>query len=101
MGFGESLEEQTMKQAQAVALLIEESLKYPNGESLECVIADNCIGGVAEAAAVAEQFSREGVGVSLTVTPVGVMARKLWIWTLSCPKQFGALMVRKDLERFT
>src|SRR5205085_1613590 len=28
-----------------------------------------CIGGVAEAAACAEKFRREGVGVSLTVTP--------------------------------
>ena len=29
----------------------------------------SCIGGVAEAAQAADQFSREGVGVSLTVTP--------------------------------
>ena len=35
----------------------------------QCVIADTCIGGVAEAAACAEKFRREGVGVSLTVTP--------------------------------
>ena len=32
-------------------------------------IADTCIGGVAEAADCAEKFAREGVGVSLTVTP--------------------------------
>ena len=68
-GVRESLEEQTMKQAQAVASLIEETLRYPNGESVQCVIADTCIGGVAEAAEAADQFSREGVGVSLTVTP--------------------------------
>ena len=36
---------------------------------VECVIADSCIGGFAEAAACAEKFSHEGVGVSLTVTP--------------------------------
>ena len=36
---------------------------------VECVIADTCIGGVAEAAAAADKFQREGVGVSLTVTP--------------------------------
>jgi L-fucose isomerase len=36
---------------------------------VECVIADTCIGGVAEAAQTAEKFAREGVGVSLTVTP--------------------------------
>ena len=36
---------------------------------MECVIADTCIGGAAEAAACAEKFRRENVGVSLTVTP--------------------------------
>src|ERR1044071_10281764 len=44
-------------------------MRYPNGKAVQCVIADACIGGVAEAAACAEKFSREGVGVSLTVTP--------------------------------
>lgn len=68
-GVRESLEEQTMKQAKAVASLIQDTLKYPNGEPVECVIAHSCIGGVAEAADAADQFSREGVGVSLTVTP--------------------------------
>ena len=63
-GVRESLEEQTMNQAKAVARLIEESMKYPNGEPVQCVISDSCIGGVAEAAATAEQFSRENVGVS-------------------------------------
>ena len=68
-GVRESLEEQTMNQAKAVASLIQDTLKYPNGEPVECVIAHSCIGGVAEAAEAADQFSREGVGVSLTVTP--------------------------------
>ncbi|MEJ2350235.1 MAG: L-fucose isomerase, partial [Anaerolineales bacterium] len=36
---------------------------------VECVIADTCIGGVAEAAQAAAKFSREGVGASITVTP--------------------------------
>jgi L-fucose isomerase len=45
------------------------NLRYPNGKRVECVIADTCIGGVAEASACAEKFAREGVGVSLTVTP--------------------------------
>jgi L-fucose isomerase len=49
--------------------LISENLKYPNGEPVECIIADTCIGGVAESAMCAEKFSKNGVGVSLTVTP--------------------------------
>ncbi len=68
-GVRESLEKQTMDMAKAAAKLISASLHYPNGKNVECVIADTCIGGVAEAAAAAEKFAREGVGISLTVTP--------------------------------
>lgn len=68
-GVRESLENQTMSLAKAVASLISKKLRYPNGKKVECVISDTCIGGVAEAAACAEKFRRENVGVSLTVTP--------------------------------
>jgi L-fucose isomerase len=68
-GVRESLEKQTMDMAKAAAKLISSTLYYPNGKAVACVIADTCIGGVAEAAACAEKFAREGVGVSLTVTP--------------------------------
>jgi L-fucose isomerase len=68
-GIRESLEEQTLKMARSAASLIESNLKHADGTPVECVIADSCIGGVAEAAAAAEKFSREGVGVSLTVSP--------------------------------
>ncbi len=68
-GVRESLEGQVMGMAKTAAKLIGESLKYPNGEPVRCVISDGCIGGVAEAAACAEKFDRENVGVSLTVTP--------------------------------
>ena len=68
-GVRESLEDQVMNMAKSAAELLSSSLKYPNGEPVECVIADSCIGGVAEAAACAEKFDHENVGVSLTVTP--------------------------------
>ncbi|MDF1550064.1 MAG: L-fucose isomerase [Bacteroidales bacterium] len=68
-GVRESLEEQTMNLAKAVAIFLEETLRHPNGSKVECVISDTTIGGVAEAAATSEKFKREGVGVSLTVTP--------------------------------
>jgi L-fucose isomerase len=68
-GVRESLEDQTMNMARSAARLISSSLRYPNGKPVECVIADTCIGGVAEAAMCAEKFSKYGVGVSLTVTP--------------------------------
>ena len=68
-GVRESLEDQTMNMAKNAAKLLTENLKYPNGKPVEIVIADTCIGGVAEAAMCAEKFSKHGVGVSLTVTP--------------------------------
>ena len=68
-GKREALEEPTMRMAHAVADLFREHLRYPNGAPVECIIADTTIGGVAEAAMCAEKFAREGVGVSLTVTP--------------------------------
>lgn len=68
-GVRESLEVQTMNMAKSAAELISNNLFYPNGMPVECVIADTCIGGVAEAAQTAEKFRKEGVGVSLTVTP--------------------------------
>jgi L-fucose/D-arabinose isomerase len=68
-GVRESLEEQTMNMARGVAELLTANLKYPNGEAVECVIADTTIGGVAEAAMAASKFEKENVGVSITVTP--------------------------------
>ncbi len=68
-GVRESLEERTMQQAIAVAALFSTTLHYPDGSPVQCIIADTCIGGVAEAAACAEKFRLSNVGVSLTVTP--------------------------------
>jgi L-fucose isomerase len=68
-GVRESLEEQTMNMAKNAAKFITSNLRYPNGKPVECVIADSCIGGVAEAAMCAEKFGKNGIGLSLTVTP--------------------------------
>ncbi|WP_179319171.1 L-fucose isomerase [Winogradskyella helgolandensis] len=69
LGVRESLEVQTMDMAKAAAKLIQDTLRFPSGEKVEVVIADTTIGGVADAAACADKFKREGVEVSLTVTP--------------------------------
>jgi L-fucose/D-arabinose isomerase len=68
-GVRESLEEQTMQMAQNVARFLSEKLKHVDGSPVECVIADTCIGGVAESVAAEEKFRQENVGVSLTATP--------------------------------
>lgn len=65
----ESLEEQTMNMAKAAAKLFTENLKYSNGEPVKVVIADTTIGRVGETAACAEKFKKEGVSITLTVTP--------------------------------
>lgn len=68
-GVREGLEEQTMGMALAAKKLIEENVKYPNGETVQVVIADTTIGGVAEAAMCQQKFEKEGVQVTLTVSP--------------------------------
>ena len=67
-GVRESLEEKTMTLAANVAALISSNLRYTDGTPVECVIADGTIGRVAESAACAEKFEREGVGGTITVT---------------------------------
>ncbi|MCI6551276.1 MAG: L-fucose isomerase [Prevotella sp.] len=67
-GVRESLEEKTMNLAKAVAELISSNLRNGDGSPVECVIADGTIGRVAEAAACAAKFEREGVGSSISVT---------------------------------
>ncbi len=64
-----SLEKQTMEMACAAAKLFEEELRYSNGEAVKVVIADTTIGRVGEAAACEEKFRKEGVDITLTVTP--------------------------------
>ncbi len=68
-GVRESLEAQTMNMANAAAKLISDTLRYPDGTPVECVIGCTTIGGGAEAARVAEQFSTENVVATLSVTP--------------------------------
>ncbi len=69
MKLRESLEDQTMAMATAAAKLFEENLRYSNGDPVKVVIADTTIGRVPESAACEEKFRREGVAITLTVTP--------------------------------
>jgi L-fucose isomerase len=68
-GVRESLEGQTMSMAKSAADFLSKNLKHSNGMAVDCIIADTTIGGVAEAAMAEEKFEREGVGLSITVTP--------------------------------
>jgi L-fucose/D-arabinose isomerase len=85
-GVRESLEEITMTLAKEVAKFLSENLRYYNGEPVQCVIADTTIGGVAEAAKAHEKFKREGVGVSITVTPCWCYGSETMDMDLTTPK---------------
>lgn len=68
-GIRESLEGRTMEMGRSVAALLQSRIRHADGSQLECVLPETCIGGVAEAAKCKSLFDREGVGVSITVTP--------------------------------
>ena len=75
-GIRESLEDMTIAMAHKVAELYSSVLRHSDGTSVECVIADTTIGGVAEAAMAAEKFRNSGVGVVLSVTPCWCYGRR-------------------------
>ncbi|MDR0442774.1 MAG: L-fucose isomerase, partial [Treponema sp.] len=64
-----ALEVQTMNMAKAAKALLEKNLRYSNGEPVQVIIADTTIGRVPETAACQDKFRREGVDITLTVTP--------------------------------
>ena len=109
-GVRESLEDQTMNMAKNAANFLTENLKYPNGLPVECVIADTCIGGVAEAALCSEKFQREGVGVSLTVTPCWCYGTEVMdsdpaipkaVWGFNGTERPGAVYLAAALAGYT
>lgn len=85
-GVRESLEAVTMNMAKSVATLYSETLRYPDGSPVECIIADSCIGGVQEAADCAEKFSNNNVGLTLSVTPCWCYGTETMDMTPSIPK---------------
>ena len=67
-GVRESIEASTTELAKSVAAFLEANIRYPDGSPVQCVIADQNIGGVKEAALCREKFKKENVGVSITVS---------------------------------
>ena len=68
-GVRESLEVKTMAMASAAAKLISDTLRYPDGTPVQCIISSTTIGGGAEAAKCEEEFSTQNVVATLSVTP--------------------------------
>jgi L-fucose isomerase len=98
-----------MNMAKAAAKLIEENLRFPSGEKVECVIADTTIGGVADAALCADKFEKEGVGVSLTVTPCWCYGTEVMdssalpkaVWGFNGTERPGAVYLAAALAGYT
>ena len=93
-----SLEDQTMNMAKSAAKLFEENLRYSNGEPVKVVIADTTIGRVGESAACADKFRKEGVDITLTVTPCWCYGAETMDMD---PQLYGDSMEQKDLVLYT
>ncbi len=109
-GVRESLENQTMTMAKSAAKFLSENLRNSNGLPVECIISDTCIGGNAEAAEAAEKFAREGVGVSLTVTPCWCYGTEVMdsntlipkaVWGFNGTERPGAVYLSAALAGYT
>lgn len=109
-GVRESLENQTMSMAKTAAKFLSENLRHHNGLPVECVISRSTIGGAAEAAECAELFAREGVGVSLTVTPCWCYGTEVMdsdplvpkaVWGFNGTERPGAVYLAAALAGYT
>ncbi|MCQ2399843.1 MAG: L-fucose isomerase, partial [Clostridia bacterium] len=69
MRLRDSLEDQVMAMAKSAKKLFEENLCYSDGTPVKVVIANHSIGRIPETTACAEQFKKENVAITLSVTP--------------------------------
>lgn len=105
----ESLEEQTMNMARSAKKLFEENLKYSNGEPAKVIIADTTIGRVAESAACEAKFRKEGVAITLSVTPCWCYGSETMdmnpltikgVWGLNATERPGAVYLASVLATY-
>ncbi len=105
----ESLEEQTMNMARSAKKLFEENIKYSNGEPVKVVIADTTIGRVAESAACEAKFCKEGVAITLSVTPCWCYGSETMdmnpltikgVWGLNATERPGAVYLASVLATY-
>lgn len=99
-GVREGLEGKTMSMAMAAKELIEREVTYPDGTAAECVISDCTIGCGEEAARCAQQFSKENIVATLSVTPCWCYGSETMdldpltikaVWGANCTERPGAV----------
>ena len=105
----ESLDDQSMNMAKASKKLFEDNLKYSNGEPVKVVIADTTIGRVAESAACEAKFRKEGVAITLSVTPCWCYGSETMdmnpltikgVWGLNATERPGAVYLASVLATY-
>jgi L-fucose isomerase len=105
----QSLEDQTMGMARAAAKLISDNLKYTNGDPVKVIISDTTIGRGAEAAKCAAQFKKEGVDITLSVTPCWCYGAETMdmdpmtikgVWGLNATERPGAVYLASVLAGY-
>ncbi len=104
-----SLEVQTRNMAAAAKKLLEENLTYSNGEPVRVVVPPTTIGRVSEAAACAQQFRKEGVSITLSVTPCWCYGSETMdmdpmtikgVWGLNATERPGAVYLASVLAGY-
>jgi L-fucose isomerase len=99
-GTREGMEEQTRNMAVAAKQLIQSHLRYSDGTPVQCVIAQDNIGGGEEAARCALQFAAENVCATLSVTPCWCYGSETFdmdpmtikaVWGLNATERPGAV----------
>ena len=104
-----SLEEQTRRMAEAVRKVIEENVFTSDGSPVRTVIASRSIGRVAEAVMCQEEFRREGVSITISVTPCWCYGSETMdsdpmtikaVWGLNATERPGAVYLASVLAAY-
>lgn len=94
------IEDKAMKMATLAKELIEKNVFYLDGTPVECVIASTTITNAAEAIKVEEEFSKENVIATLSVTPIFCFGFETMdmnpttlkaVWGFNCTERPGAV----------
>ena len=94
------IEDKAMTMAKLAKELIENNVFYMDGTKVECVIASTTITNAAEAIKVEEEFQKEGVIATLSVTPIFCFGFETMdmnphtlkaVWGFNCTERPGAV----------
>ena len=99
-GVRESLEVQTMKMAETAAKLISSSLRYPDGSSVECVIADTTIAACMRLSSARRSSVRIMLEFRSPSRRAGATVRRRWMPIRSCRRPCGGSTARSVLAPY-